>query len=163
MSSEPSRLFYYLLALPDEHGRQRLHSSGFTLYVRIVAVMLGIGMSRVFISDVGAAAQRGLFRAALEASIHILLLSALVLLLWFRSKPVIATPNGLELGSGPARRFIPWAQVVDVRELPWIRFSPSWYPRMFQVDLASGEIFDFVGVRKARQVVIDFVKQSEGY
>ena len=97
----------------------------------------------------------------IEARIHALLALAVAWLLWSRRKVVIATPLGLAMGSGKRIRVIPWALRRDIRELPWIRVSPPWYPKVWQVDLDDDERFDFCGVRKARDVVIEFVKRAE--
>jgi hypothetical protein len=149
------------LAMRDAPGRWRLHSRAYALLMRLFAVMLATNIYRVVESEVAARAQRGVAAALLEATLHIVLLVLLVVMLWFRPKTVIATSHGLELGSAKKLRLIPWQQVVDVREMPWIRFSPPWYPKLFQVDLADGEAFDFVGVRNSRQIVITFLKRQE--
>jgi hypothetical protein len=149
------------LAMRDAPGRYRLHSRAYSLLMRLFAVMLAINIYRVVESDVGARAQRGVAGALLEATLHIVLLVLLVLMLWSRPKVVIATSQGLELGSGKKLRLIPWQQVADVREMPWMRFSTPWHPKLFQVDLAGGEAFDFVGARNSRQIVIGFLKRQE--
>ena len=97
----------------------------------------------------------------IEASVHVAFVLAVACLLWFRPKAVVATEGGLAVGSGKRARLIPWKRVLDVQELPWIRLSPPWYPKMWQVELDDGERFDFCGVRKAHQIVIEFVKRSE--
>ena len=96
-------------------------------------------------------------RAVGEGVLHVLLLGLLVWLLWFR-RQVIATRAGLEVAKGKQRRLIPWSQVVDIRELPWLRQNPPWQPRMWQVDLLGGESVDFIGVRNAREIVASFIQ-----
>jgi len=128
----------------------RLHSRGFAVFTRLAALLL------VF-SLVPRLSSESLF----EAGVHVTLVVALAWLLWFRPKAVVATRAGLAVGSGERARLIPWSPVLDVREVPWIRVSPPWYPKMWQVDLDGDEHFDFCGVRKSREIVIEFVKRSE--
>ena len=156
-----SRVVLPSLAHGVSPGRHRLHSRGFTLYTRGFALLLLIGVYQVVLYDIARAAQRGFPFAIVEGSVHVLSLLALAWFIWFRSKPVFATKDGLEVDAGKKRRLIPWSRVLDVREVPWIRFSLSWYPRMWQVDLDRNERFDFCGTRKAHEIVQDYVKQSE--
>lgn len=138
------------LTLADRPGHCRLHSRGFAVFSRLGALLLVLSLFPLVRSE-----------SLVEASIHITLVLALAWLLWFRSKSVVASNDGLILVSGKHERLIPWSRVLDVHELPWIRVSPPWYPKMWQVDLDHGERFDFCGVRQAREIVIDFVKRSE--
>jgi len=138
------------LTLADRPGHCRLHSRGFALFTRLGALLLLSSLFPLVRSE-----------SLVEASIHTALVLALAWLLWFRSKSVIASNAGLVVGTGKRQRLIPWSRVLDVRELPWIRVSPPWYPKLWQVDLDHGERFDFCGVRKTREIVIDFVKRSE--
>ena len=87
-----------------------------------------------------------------------LVLLAFMYMMWFRRK-VVATAAGLEVGSGKRRRIIPWPEVVDVREQPWIRFSQPWSPKMWQVDLLRGKAFDFVGVQSSQKIVAAFIQR----
>jgi hypothetical protein len=138
------------LTFADPPGHCRLHSRGFALFTRLASLLLLLSLLFLVRSE-----------SILEASIHVALVLALAWLLCFRSKSVVATKEGLAVGSGKRIRLIPWSRVLDVRELPWIRVSPPWYPKMWQVDLDGDERFDFCGVRKAREIVIEFVKRSE--
>ena len=138
------------LAFTDPPGHCRLHSRGFALFTRLAALLLLVRVLAFARTE-----------SIAEASLHVTLVVALSWLLWGRSKSVVATEQGLAVGSGRRMRLIPWSRVQDIRELPWIRVSPPWYPKMWQVDLDEGERFDFCGVRKAREIVIDFVKRSE--
>ena len=149
MSSEAPRLV--LCALTGSHApeRRRLHSLGFALFTRLSSVLLALGALRLMRSD-----------TLLQGLAHLTLALLLVALAWFRPKPIFATQEGLALGSGKRKRLVPWSRVLDIRELPWIRFSPPWYPKMWQVDL-DNERFDFCGVRNARQIVIEFVARAE--
>ncbi|MET0793616.1 MAG: hypothetical protein ABW061_19000 [Polyangiaceae bacterium] len=65
------------------------------------------------------------------------------------------SPAGPEIARGRKRRIVPGDQVHDVRELPWIRCNPPWYPKMWQVDFVSGSL-DFIGARQTRAIVRAF-------
>jgi hypothetical protein len=138
------------LAFADPPGHCRLHSRGFSLFTRLASLLLLGSLFPLLHSE-----------SVAEGSIHLALVLALAWLLWFRSKTVVATKDGLVVRSGRHSRSIPWSRVLDIRELPWIRVSPPWYPKMWQVDLVDDERFDFCGVRRAREIVIEFVKRSE--
>jgi hypothetical protein len=138
------------LTFSDPPGHCRLHSRGFAVFTRLVSLLLLLSPLPLVRSE-----------SIIEASIHVTLVLALAWLLWSRSKSIVATNDGLALGSGKRMRLIPWSRVLDVRELPWIRVSPPWYPKMWQVDLDEDERFDFCGVRKAREIVAAFVERSE--
>lgn len=160
MSSE-SRFTLSSLTLAQPRGSERLHSRGFALSTKLTSLLVIVGLWRVLLSDLVPAVLSGLTRATVDSAIHALLLLGLAVLLWSRSKPVIATPGGLVVGSGKKQRHIAWTRVIDVREVPWLRFSPPWYPLMWQVDLDRDERFDFCGVRNARDIVIEYVKRAE--
>jgi hypothetical protein len=96
----------------------------------------------------------------LQGLAHTALMLAVVALAWLRPRRIFATEDGLAVGSGKRTRLIPWSRVQDIRELPWIRFSPPWYPKMWQVDL-DDECFDFCGARNARQIVIEFAARAD--
>jgi len=138
------------LTFADPPGHCRLHSRGFVLFKRLCSLLLLLSLFPLAHSA-----------AVIEASIHVTLALALAWLLWFRSTTVVATKDCLAVGSGKRVRLIPWSRVLDVRELPWIRLGPPWYPIMWQVDLDNEEHFDFCGVRRAREIVIEFVKRAE--
>ena len=140
--------------------RIRLHSLSMLVLARVFAVLLAASMVRVVQEQAGALARVGAARAVGEGVLHVLLLALLVWLLWFR-RQVIATRAGLEVAKGKQRRLIPWSQVVDIRELPWLRQNPPWQPRMWQVDLLGGESVDFIGVRNAREIVASFIQDEK--
>src|SRR6187431_171584 len=150
MSSDMARFVLSSLASSDTPERCRLHSRGFGLFTRVGSLLLLLSLFPLMRSE-----------SIAEASIHVTLALALAWLLWFRSTRVYATTNGLAVGAGRSLRVIPWPRVLDIRELPWIRVSPPWYPKMWQVDLDGEQRFDFCGVRDAREIVIEFVKRSE--
>ena len=150
MNSNEPRFLLSKLTLADTRERCRLHSRGFALFTRLASGLLVLSL----LPMVGG-------ESLIETILHVGLVFALAWLLWFRSKPVFATRCGLAVGSGKRRQLIPWSRVLDVRELPWIRVSPPWYPRMWQVDLHGDQRFDFCGVRKAREIVIEFVRRSQ--
>ena len=144
------RLMLSSLNLADPPGHYRLHSRVFTVFARSGSVLLLLSLFPLLRTQ-----------SLIAASIHGTLVLALVWLLWSRPKSVFATNDGLAIGSGKSLRLIPWSRVLDVRELPWIRLSPPWYPKMWQVDLDDDQRFDFCGVRKTREIVIEFVKRRE--
>jgi hypothetical protein len=127
--------------------------------MRVFALLMVYGIFQAFLDVADPIRQAP--GALLWGAAKILLLSAVGLTLWFRVRDITATSKGLEVGSGRSVRQIPWGRVVDVREMPWMRFSPPWYPKMFQVDLRGGEAFDFVGVRDSREIVRQFVARAE--
>ena len=143
-------------AWPRTSDRVRLHSLGMSFFARVIAALLAGSIVQVIIAQAEAMVQVGVARAIGEGALHVVLLALIVPLLWFRRK-VYATSAGLEIATFKKRRVIPWAQVIDIRELPWIRQSPPWYPKMWQVDLTDGEAFDFAGVRQAREIVASFI------
>ena len=143
-------------AWPRTSDRVRLHSLGMLFYARGFAALLVVSMGQVVVYQAEAIAQVGAARAIGEGVLHVIALALLVPLLWFRRK-VYATRVGLEIATFKKRRVVPWAQVIDIRELPWIRQNPPFYPKMWQVDLVGGEAFDFAGVRQAREIVASFV------
>jgi len=150
MSSDMPRFLLSSLTSSDTLERCRLHSRGFALFTRVGSLLLLLSLFPLLRSE-----------SIAEAAIHVSLALALAWLLWFRSKRVYATSDGLSVGSGKSMQLIPWSRVLDVRELPWIRVSPPWYPKMWQVDLDGDQRFDFCGVRKTREIVIEFVKRNQ--
>jgi hypothetical protein len=124
------------------------------------ALLLLVAACQLVWSEAEPAAQSGAWELAkvLLVCCGILALSRY---LWLRPRPVFATRRGLEVGSGKKRRLIPWARVLDVREMPSVRMHPFSHPRMWQVDLDSNQRFDFCGVREARQIVTEYVKRAE--
>jgi len=150
MSSDMPRFALSSLTFADPPGRCRLHSRGFAVFSRLAAVLVVSSLFPWLRTE-----------SITAASVHVTLAIALAWLLCFRSKTVVASDDGLLLGSGKRVRLIPWSRVIDIRELPWIRFNPPWYPKMWQVDLDHDQRFDFCGVRKAREIVIEFIERSE--
>ena len=152
-------------ALPDRQTQRvlpercRLHSLSFLLLARVFAILLGIGIYQVVATAIEAAPELGLVRVIGEGTLYVAILLGLVYILWFRKK-VVATRAGLEVGRGKRRCVIPWPQVLEVRELPWIRFNPPWYPKMWQVDLLRGKSFDFIGVRDCQEIVAAFIERA---
>jgi hypothetical protein len=151
MSFDMPRFVLSSLTLADPPGHRRLHSRGFALFTRLAALLLVLSLLAQVHSE-----------PLVEASFHVALVVTLAWLLWSRSKSVVATNGGLAVGSGKRIRLIPWSRVLDTRELPWIRASPPWYPKMWQVDLDNDEHFDFCGVRNAREIMAGFVKRNPG-
>ena len=141
---------------PRVADRVRLHSLSMLILARVFAVLLASTAVSVVQEQAAAIGRVGVPRAVGEGVLHVLMLAFIVWLLWFR-RTVVATRAGLEVTRGKKRRVIPWSEVIDIRELPWMRQNPPWNPRMWQVDLRGGEAFDFIGVRNARQIVASFV------
>jgi hypothetical protein len=148
--------------LADLPGSYRLHSRVFTIQCRIFSMLL-LGCAFQLLDLEMSRTGRG---AALLSLAYTGLLFVAVLAvaayLWRRPKRIVATKEGLEVGTGKKQRVIPWSRVLDVRELPWVRVNPPWSPRMWQVDLDRGEHFDFCGTREARQIVRDYIARAEG-
>lgn len=160
MSSDEDRAACRSSALTDTEPRHRLHSRGFTLVTRSFSLLLLLGIypwlnSVVAVTEIGS-----VLTTTVNSALLVLGTVAIACWLWCRPKPIVATGAGLEVGSSKPR-LIPWSRVLDVREIPWIRFRAPWYPKMWQVELSGGEAFDFCGTRTAREVVIEFVKRSE--
>lgn len=133
------------LGFGDTQERRHLHSRGFWIFTRLSSLLFALSLFPLLRSA-----------SLLQGLAHTALVLAVVAFAWLRP-----TKEGLAVGSGKRTRLIPWSRVQDIRELPWIRFSPPWYPKMWQVDL-DRDRFDFCGVRNARQIVIEFVARAGG-
>ena len=73
---------------------------------------------------------------------------------------VYATNAGMEVRHGFFKcRLIPWQRVGAVNELPWIRQSTPWQPKMWQIDFDRAPTISFIGKRKVPKIVATF--QSE--
>jgi len=155
------RDFLASLDLRDASDRCRLDSLGFALLARLLSVLFLLGIPGVVQFDIASATPHRVWGATIEDAVLALALLAMAWFLWQVPKRVLATRDGLLLGKNKKTRLIPWPRVLDVRELPWIRTSPPWYPKRFQVDLQGDQRFDFVGRRDSREIVIQFVKRSE--
>jgi len=160
MSSEASFFKAVLSRLVGSGERRRLHSWTFRWQQRLFALMFLCDVYRV-VRRVAAAVSRHLLLGLLEPTLHVGALLLVAYLLWSRAKTVVATRAGLELRVGDRLRLIPWRQVFDLREMPRMTLQPPWLPRLYQLDLTSGEALDFVGVRRAREIVIEFAARSE--
>jgi hypothetical protein len=136
-------------------GRCRLHSFSFLLFSRIFACLLVFCLYQYIVSAVEAVPREGLLRVLVESAGVVALFFAIICLLWSRPR-VVATSAGLQITRGRKRRIVPWDQVFDIRELPWIRVNPPWYPKMWQVDFVKGRSLDFIGVRQAPAIVRAF-------
>jgi hypothetical protein len=160
MSSETSGFTLSSLTLADPPGRSRLHSRSFAIYSRMFSLMLFFAAGQVLWGEAELAAQSGAWPLVkvLLVCFGILAVSRY---LWIRPRPIFATKSGLLVGAGKKRRLIPWARVLDVREMPSVRMHPFSNPRMWQVDLDHDQRFDFCGVREAREIVIEYVKRAE--
>jgi hypothetical protein len=143
------------LTLADASGRTRLHSPAYTLYVRSVALMLG-GAGLFLFEQAAELAPSSDWGTLTKGA-----LLAVACFIWSRPKRVFATPDGLEVRTRKKVRLIPWPRVLDVRELPWIRYTWSFYPRMWQIDLDHDERFDFCGSRRARAIVQEYIARYE--
>jgi len=142
----------------DASGRCRLHTYSYTLLCRAFSLLLVVGAGQLIAHAISA--EQG--QSFAKYSLKLTALLALAAFVWFRPKRVVATEAGLEVGSGKQLRVIPWARVLDVRELPWHGFSPQWFSAMWQVDLDNDERFDFCGTLDAREVVREYIARAEG-
>jgi hypothetical protein len=148
------------LTLRDASGRTRLHSRAYTLYVRSFALLLGCGGLFSF-EQAAPFAPSSDWGTLTKGALLALATLAVAWFIWSCPKRVFATPDGLEVRAGKKTRLIPWPRVLDVRELPWIRYTWSFYPRMWQVDLDHDERFDFCGTRRAREIVKEYIERHE--
>ena len=147
------------LTFADASGRCRLHTYSYTLLCRAFSLLL-LGAAGQVIAE-ATSAEHGLSFGKCLLIVTVQL--ALAAIVWFRPKRVVATEAGLEVGSGKKLRVIPWARVLDVRELPWHRLSPQWFSAMWQVDLDHDERFDFCGTLEARKIVREYIARAEGW
>lgn len=136
-------------------GRCRLHSLSFMLLSRIFAGLLVFGFYQYVLSAWEAVPRVGPIRVVVESAAVVSLFVVIIFLLWSRPR-VVATRAGLEVSQGRKRRLVRWDQVFDIREVPWIRVNPPWYPKMWQIDFVKGKSLDFIGVRQARAIVFAF-------
>jgi hypothetical protein len=99
--------------------------------------------------------------AALGKYVFPALLVVFIALVIRTSTPrVYATSAGMEVRHGFFKcRLIPWSHVRAVSELPWIRSSPPWQPKMWQIDFEHAPTISFIGKRKVPKIVATF--QSE--
>ncbi len=148
------------LTLADAPGRYRLHSRVYHLYLRSFALLLG-GAGLFLFGQAAYLEPSSDWRVWAKGVLCVLAQLAVACFVWSRPKRVFATADGLEINAGKKRRLIPWSRVLDVRELPWIRHSWSFYPRMWQVDLDRDERFDFCGTPRARLIVQDYIARAE--
>lgn len=145
------------LTFADASGRCRLHTYSYTLLCRAFSLLLLVGAGQVIAQEITAEHGHSFGKCSLIATA----LLALAAFVWFRPKRVVATEAGLEVGSGKKLRVIPWARVLDVRELPWHRLSPQWFSAMWQVDLDHDERFDFCGTLEAREIVRKYIARAD--
>jgi hypothetical protein len=90
-----------------------------------------------------------------------LLLVLIALILRSSTPRVYATSAGLEICHGLFKsRLVPWPNVSAIRELPWLRSSPPWQPKMWQVDFERGSSISFIGSRRAPEVVGRFKRAA---
>ena len=86
-----------------------------------------------------------------------LLVVFIALVIRMSTPRVYASRGGLEIRHGFfKRRLVPWQRVRAVSELPWIRSSPPWQPKMWQVDFDHAPTISFIGKRKMPQIVAKF-------
>ncbi len=52
-----------------------------------------------------------------------------------------------------AVRLVPWSTITNLRAVPMTWLEVPWYPRRFEVDLANGDVLEFVGPRDADEIV----------
>jgi hypothetical protein len=90
-----------------------------------------------------------------------LLVVFIALVIRMSTPRVYASSAGLEVRHGLFKgRLIPWSRVRAVSELPWIRCSPAWQPKMWQIDFERAPTISFVGKRKVPKIVATFQDEA---
>ncbi|HEY3666836.1 MAG TPA: hypothetical protein VGL19_12575 [Polyangiaceae bacterium] len=140
-------------AAPTSLDRRALHSWPYFVLSRYFVLAPAALMSRM---GYHAALEQGVL--ALGPFVFPALLLVLIALVIRGSTPrVYATPAGLEISHGLFKsRLVPWPNVSAIRELPWLRQSTPWQPKMWQVDFERGSSISFIGSRRAAEIVARF-------
>ena len=74
---------------------------------------------------------------------------------------VYATSAGMEVRHGLFKcQLIPWSRVRAVTELPWLRSSPPWQPKMWQINFEHAPTISFIGKRKVPKIVATFQDEA---
>jgi len=134
-------------------GRRTLHSWPYWVLSRYFVLAPGGLMAKMAYQT---AREHGI--AALGPFVFPELLVVLIALVIRLSTPrVYATNAGMEVRHGFFKcRLIPWSRVGAVSELPWLRSSPPWQPKMWQVDFEHAPSITFIGKRKVPKIVTSF-------
>jgi hypothetical protein len=156
-----SRFVLSSLTLVDPPGRHRLDSRSSACFSRTFSVLLCVGAFQLLWYQTTPAAHVTSWSELAKSFPQAIAMLAVALYLWVRPKPIFATRDGLEVGAGKKRRLIPWSRVLDVREMPTVRFRAWSNPSAWQVDLDRDERFDFFGTPKARAIVKEYIARAE--
>jgi len=90
-----------------------------------------------------------------------LLVVFIALVIRMSTPRVYATNAGMEVRHGFFKcRLIPWNRVGAVNELPWIRTSTPWQPKMWQIDFEHAPTVSFIGKRKVPKIVATFQDEA---
>ncbi|HEX3852988.1 MAG TPA: hypothetical protein VHW01_18625 [Polyangiaceae bacterium] len=90
-----------------------------------------------------------------------LLVVFIALVIRLSTPRVYATNAGMEVRHGFFKcRLIPWSRVRAVSELPWIRYSTPWQPKMWQIDFEHAPTVSFIGKRKVPKIVATFQNEA---
>ena len=145
MSSEPATA-----QAGATRTHRRLHSLLWRYQMRIFALLLLADVGRVFFQLTRRAwTAPGTTNALLEAGAFLLL----AYFLWFHSRTIFATDLGIEVHSHNSVRVISWDKISAVRELSLTWLDVPGYPKRFELDLANGDVLEFVGRRNARALM----------
>ena len=145
MSSEPAPA---LGGATREH--RRLHSLLWRCQMRVFALLLLADVGRVIYHLARRASTApSTTNALLEAAAFLLL----AYFLWFHSRTIFATEAGLEIHSRNSVRVITWDKITAVREQSMTWLDVPGYPKRFEVELANGDVLEFVGRRNARELM----------
>ena len=144
-------------AAPASLERRTLHSWPYFVLSRYFVLAPAALMSRMAYQT---ACKQGVL--ALGPFVFPALLLVVIALILRNSTPrVYATPAGLEISNRLFKsRLVPWPNVSAIRELPWLRQSTPWQPKMWQVDFERGSSISFIGSRQAAQVVERFKRAA---
>lgn len=134
-------------------ARQTLHSWPYWALSRYFVLAPGALLARM-----GYLTARAQGITALGPYVFPALLIVFIALVFRISTPrVYATHAGMEVRHGFFKcRLIPWSRVRAVAELPWLRASPPWQPKMWQVDFEHAPTISFIGKRKVPKLVARF-------
>jgi len=136
-------------------GGRRLHSLSLPFMARVVAGLLAAETYPVVAATAELAPRPSVVRWVVAGGVLTAMLISIIGILRWRPQ-VRATRAGLEISRGNQRRIVPWDQIFDIRERPWLFLASPSYLKLWRVDFMKGKSFTFVGVRQARAIVQAF-------
>ena len=136
-------------------GGRRLHSLSLPFMARVVAGLLAVG-TYPLVAATAELAPRLSVVPWVDAGgvLSTMLVSVIGLLRW--GPQVRATRAGLEIAQGNQWRIVPWDEIFDIRERPWLFLASPSDLKLWRVDFMRGKSFTFIGVRQARTIVQAF-------